>query len=51
MRKEKHHELRVEGVHYCTKEQVDRGAQTETGAEMNGWLAQRPGRALGEGWW
>ena len=41
------HELRGKGVHYCRKEQVDGGVQIETGVEMNGWLAERPGRGLG----
>lgn len=45
MRKEKKcHEPRAEGVRYYTKEQLDRGAQVETRAEVNSWRAQRAGR-------
>lgn len=51
MSEKKCRELRGKGVHYRRKEQVDGGVQIETGVEMNRWLAERPGRGLGEGWW
>ena len=51
MSEKKCSELRGKGVHYRRKDPVDGGVQIETGVEMNRWLAERPGRGLGEGWW